>query len=815
MTMYPVAFVETISKAICLDDITRMFGEMNNNDKGRFFEYFAEFFFKNDHRYTQHVSEYWRLENLPDAIRKLLGIPSNDIGIDGIIRTFDDEYLAVQVKFRSDINVVITWKELATFYGTAYGLTDKIKTCILFSNTIEACKYPANAKFRNHIFIMYDFINGMSEQTWRKIKEVVCDAEKVEKIVYTPRKYQCEILNKADEYFEENDKGRLYMACGSGKSLLSYWIALKSCIKVRPVVSRKICVLVPSLQLMSQIYETWAENFMGCKYLLIGSDAEIKEDYDSGLMLSTSVEEIKKYLIKYSKFNVVIISTYHSSSRLVEACKESKTEIDFCIYDEAHRTVGKVERDFSVMLTDEIVIKKRLFVTATDKAYKSNDDDTKVLSMDDEKIYGKIIHIYSMKTAIEDGTLTDYKIVAPVITGDIFKKLAIENKLVVDENISEKPLMFRYYMTSYLIIRAIKEYKINHMLTFNNINKDSKLFYGILTKMLKHEKIECETFYLTGESSMTKRNKTIRDFTKCEMAIICSARIFNEGVDIPIVDSICFVDNRNSTVDIVQSVGRPLRLHEKKIMAYIIIPTITDFKTKDDVLEGVDGDFAAVKSVLRAIGTTDERLVEEFILKNSGCGVGGNVRYVQDIRLIETYSDIKINTDQLDKSINTILCDRWSVVSYEKWKNILFEFVNKNGRVPSGREKVDNVSIGKWLNAQKMKLTDISCNTYIQLSTNPIVKAEIDRYLIDKQTPKLSFDEQKQILFEFVNKNGRVPLGKEKVDNVSIGSWLSKQKIKLTDISCNTYIQLSTNPTVKAEIDKYLAKQAKRSESKK
>jgi predicted helicase len=189
---------------------------------------------------------------------------------------------------------------------------------------------------------------------------------------------------------DEFDKSRCYieLACGTGKTILSYWIHQE-----QAMPNGIIVVFVPSLHLLSQFYSDWVNQSYAdgykTNYLLIGSDSDIDDDVKekaNGLCLLTDPVEIRNKLTLSRPSNkLVVICTYQSSDKLCQAVNK-EFSFDFGIFDEAHKTVGQKDKAFSRMLNDNnLVIKKRMFMTATPKISSIMDDN--ILSMDDEEYY--------------------------------------------------------------------------------------------------------------------------------------------------------------------------------------------------------------------------------------------------------------------------------------------------------------------------------------------------------------------------------------------------------------------------------------------
>lgn len=770
--MYDKEFISIIIQSNKFIDVCNGLNKIKDNKlRGTYFEWFAKLVLQYDSRYSNFVRECWLLEELPEKTREYLEIPVNDIGIDLIIKTYDDTYFAVQVKYRKNIDCVINWSKLSTFFGLTFGITNKFNKGIFFTNTTTTTKYIKG--IQNIITILNHSLDSISENTFIEIKnnlKIVTDT----KHLYTPREYQELIIARTLYYYTKNDKGRLYMPCGTGKTLVCYWIATKL------LYNARLCVVVPSLYLLSQTYSVWVE-MKKCNYLLIGSDAEIKMYSDTGLLLTTNCDDVKKYLDKYKNTDVVIISTYQSSDILSKACSDLNYELDMIIFDEAHRTVGTHNRQFSCLLNDDnIKTKKRLFTTATEKIYRGDSDD--ILSMDDTKIYGDVIYSYSFKQAIDDKQLCDYQIITPLITDKSFWHIVEKNKYIVNKSISDDPIESRYYMTAYILCQNIKEKGLTHILTFNNTNTNSKKIHKILLNMIKIMNIECNCYYLTGNSSMKERNKVITSFTKDKCAIISSARIFQEGVNIPIIDCVCFCDNKLSPIDIIQSIGRVLRICEEKKIGYILIPTLIDLKMSTENIFIVNPeDFGLVKNILKALGTIDDRIIDEFVTKNYG-HQNGTSKFVLDTKNVELMSNIKVNIDELIGKIGTIICDKWGNVNWFWILNSVKNYIDENKKRPSQSNKNIQVRIlGNWLVMQLH-----SYRKKIRNMKNIKMVTELEHFINEyseyfKSPEQIWFDTLNHIK-KFVDVNNKKPSCENKKETIKkMGCWIHHQQTKYND----------------------------------
>lgn len=400
------------------------------------------------------------------------------------------------------------------------------------------------------------------------------------------------------------------MACGSGKTLTSYWV-------YKLLNLTRTVIFVPSLYLLSQFYSDWvkqsyAEN-VPIKYLLIGSDADVDEEVkykSNGLILFTDQKSIKKY-IENCDTKLVIICTYQSSDKLAEAC-EQEIQFDFAIFDEAHKTIGQVNKQFTMMLTNKhLIIKKRLFMTATPKMYNGDVDNDEIISMDNRKFYGEKLFTYNTGNAITDKKLVDYQVLTIYAKNKDIKKDIKENNLIKLKN-EFVDTEANYLGIILVLLKKIHDGTCKHLISYHNKVKRVIKFKEFLTKinkLLYGQDIFIES--LDVSTSIAKRAKIINEFTKSPVGILCSSRVLNEGVNIPIVDSICFVDPRFSTIDIVQCIGRALRLHPDKKMAHVIVPTfIDDFNDEFD-----KSVYENIIRILKSLKTTDNEVGEYFKLK--------------------------------------------------------------------------------------------------------------------------------------------------------------------------------------------------------
>ncbi|GHP69354.1 hypothetical protein VN1196_11110 [Helicobacter pylori] len=364
-----------------------------------------------------------------------------DRGIDMVITTASKEYIAVQCKFHQNN---ISLNDIATFLNKLQSGVGEIRfkkgiiisTSNLSSNALEEIEQIRKSKGIDIVEISEeDFM--YSQIDWEKFDPTqtqgelpLCDKKK-------PRPHQIEAIKATKEYFSspKNTRGKLIMACGTGKTYTS--------LKIMETLDPKITLfLAPSIALLSQTFREYAQEksepfyaSIVCSDDKVGKGKKNKNDDDTDdinfselpLKPSTRLEDILSVHEKAQKENkrLIIFSTYQSALHIKEAQERGLGEIDLIICDEAHRTVGAMyssnERDdknaFTLCHSDgNIQAKKRLYMTATPKVYsesskaKAKESDNAIYSMDDEGIFGEEIYTLNFEKAIALDLLTDYKV---------------------------------------------------------------------------------------------------------------------------------------------------------------------------------------------------------------------------------------------------------------------------------------------------------------------------------------------------------------------------------------------------------------------
>ncbi|WP_120883940.1 DEAD/DEAH box helicase [Helicobacter pylori] len=648
----------------------------NSHDKGSWFEKVSKHFL------LEHDSanEYESIKLWGDW--ELRG-KEGDRGIDIVIQTASKEYIAVQCKFHQNS---ISLNDIATFLTKLHSGVGEVRfkkgIIISTSNLTRAAQQEIeqirSAGMDIDIITEEDFI--YSRIDWEKLDPTktedeipLCDKKK-------PRTHQTEAINATKEYFSDpkNARGKLIMACGTGKTYTS--------LKIMETLNPKITLfLAPSIALLSQTFREYAQEKSEPFYAsIVCSDDKVgqskNEDNDDinfselPIKPSTRLEDILSVYEKAQKENkrFIIFSTYQSALRIKEAQEAGLNEIDLIICDEAHRTVGAMystnERDdknaFTLCHSDKnIKATKRLYMTATPKVYsesskaKAKEKDNVIYSMDDADIFGGEIYTLNFERAIALDLLTDYKVIILAVrsenlsgvTNSVNKKISqleakgtkldkklINNEFVCkivgthkglakqdlialdDENKEDNDLKSK--KDTFVSQRAISFCK--SIQTSKNIKDSFETIMECYDEELKKKSfknLEISIDHIDGTMNCKERLEKLENLNQFQpntCKILSNARCLSEGVDVPALDSVIFFDGKSAMVDIIQAVGRVMRKAKNKKRGYIILPIALRESEIKNLDEAVKNtNFQNIWKVLKALRSHDSSLVDEATFK--------------------------------------------------------------------------------------------------------------------------------------------------------------------------------------------------------
>ena len=602
---------------------------ITEHQKGSDFEKLMKLWFMTDPRYNT-LSQVWLWEEFP-ARRQFGG---KDLGIDLVAGTEYGDYWAIQCKcYAEDANIdkgaVDSFLANASrsFVDPETAVTQEFSNLVWVQTTRK--KWGVNAETAiqglnkpfNRISL-HDL--EISSVDWDKLREGLY-GDKARLPGKQPMKHQLKAISDAIVHFvhNDNDRGKLIMACGTGKTFTAQRI-----MEEMTEDNSFVLFLVPSIALLGQTLNAWsADKRDDFKAICVCSDAKVSKKMreadeqdentaDLAYPASTNIKSIAKQLFQFDKdgSRIVIFSTYQSIDVVKEAIDAYGREVDLIICDEAHRTTGAIlksreESSFTkIHNNDFIKAKKRLYMTATPRLYresvkvkaKENEDVDLLCSMDDTEIYGEEFHRLSFNEAVSNGLLTDYKVlVLTVSEDDIPKEIRdqIKERYVEakDEN-KESELQFDDATKLIGCINGLsKRIRGDNGVTWEqdpivmkravafcqtiNPSKSNPNFastqiaeyFPIICKDYKEvlpederqKVVNVEAKHIDGSMDANTRNERIawlKENTNEDVCrVLCNVRCLSEGVDVPALDAVLFLSPRNSEVEVVQSVGRVMR----------------------------------------------------------------------------------------------------------------------------------------------------------------------------------------------------------------------------------------------------------------
>ena len=700
----------------------------NKKDKGLKFERLIKTFLKTDEQYKTLFSDVWLWnewegnDNQPDT------------GIDIVAKEYDGSYWAIQCKFYDKGRV--DKKDIDKFIAVS-GKHPFSKRMIV--STTQLGKNAENVIKDQQIPISQLSIDTIQNSLidWSKFIP-----ENPESLTLKPknslRDYQQEALENVIEEFKTNDRGKLIMACGTGKTITGLRITeeiLKN--------GGSAIVLAPSIALISQNLREWtAQSTKPMKFFVVCSDSKVgikDEDYSisdlaypsttNSTELLRQIENTKK---QFPDALIVIFCTYQSIDTIIE----TNLEFEIAICDEAHRTVGTnqntAKREDQSYFTkihsnDYIRAKKRLYMTATPKIYseslKTKADEASVVlySMDDEIIFGKEFYSMSFRKAIDKGILSDYKIVILIVDeNEAIIKFKFDSNKIDEASTADKAKLIGCQRAINKIFtndseneeENIDKTPMKSIVSFTNTIKDSEDFVKLIksSRDILAEGVEIIPYHVDGRMGIAEREKYINilknpEENKC--VIVSNAKCLSEGIDVPALDGIIFTQPRDSQIDVVQAVGRVMRKSKNKKTGYIIIPVVNSVSDTDETiaLNLSKGDYKTVWSAINALKSHDEDFKNEI----DNIEIGSKPKHIDVIGKKD-----KVNTDILQN----LEFDFGSEI-----KNIMFSKILKQTRDPEHWEEWAG-KVALLVGTYKNRINNITAN-------NANIKEKFDSFIKD------------------------------------------------------------------------------------
>ena len=754
---------------------------IETDKSGKRFEKFVKWFLKNEPMWKLIVDEIWLWDEYPDRW-------SRDKGIDLVFKDKRAGIWAVQAK-QYDSNTYISKPDIDSFLSESGKQNIKGRLLIASTNAIgtNAMEVITNKNTFPPVktFLLSDFNKVYQEGFEFPLNMEELKSVKKRTILNKNKKFQTDAVDATLEGFKRANRGQLIMACGTGKTIVTLFIK-------EQMKSKLTMVMLPSLLLVSNTLRKWTsfaeEEF---EFLCVCSDKKVTKMINSDdddissheiPLVSNDPEEIKNFM--NLKTNRVVFCTYQSSPLLAEVHKNKNIpSFDLVVCDEAHRTTGVIKKEtaFTTILDEGLIrAHKRLFVTATPRYFsfnlkkKAEETGCEAIDMSDEKVYGRVFFEYLFGQAIQEEELSDYQVLVTGVNEKLYKDM-IDSRRLIKTKLNNRTDS-KSYALQLAVLKAIKKYNLSKLISFHGRKKNAEYF----SKEIKQTSYELSndsklegnflTGYVDGSMSTFLREKEI---TKLENVyspdcfILANAKCLSEGVDIPTLDGIVFVDPRESEVDIIQSVGRAIRKSNNKTKGTIILPVFikNDDKSKEEIEKS---DFKKIWKVINALKAHDYKLGEVLSSFRNELGRKGK-KYISKSIPRFTFILPKDIDESFERSLQTRLVE----VTTESWEFMygkLQNYIKKNGHagVPS-KYKDGVITLGRWTSRQRQFFKD---GTLSQERINKLNLFKDKGWVWDIDDEK--WDNKYKQLQNYIKKedNARVPF----FDKSGLGRWSSRQR---------------------------------------
>ncbi|WP_102851191.1 DEAD/DEAH box helicase, partial [Burkholderia thailandensis] len=629
---------------------------VTEREKGTYFEELIVTYLRNEATYRDLYSDVWTYAEWAD----LQGLDKRDTGIDLVAKTRGtDEFHAIQCKLFAQGHKVQK-SDIDSFF-TASGKKPFTRR-IIVATTNHWSEHAEDALLDQQPPVSKIDLTALEESQidWGQYRPKAMPVIKAKKEL---RPHQTSALNAVVHGLADADRGKLIMACGTGKTMSALKIA-----ETMAGAGKRVLFLVPSLSLLSQTLTEWTQesetplhSFAVCSDSDVGKKRKKEDD-----MVQTFVHELRypattdsarlaaEMVKRHDTSHMsVVFSTYHSIDVISRAQKQfGLADFDLIVCDEAHRTTGATfgDDDESTFVrvhdADYIRAAKRLYMTATPRIYgdsakaTAERDNVALCSMDDTALYGDELFVITFSEAVKRGLLVDYKVIVLAVEEthvnrrlqDLLKDE--NNQLKVDDAakivgcwkaLSKQGLTEDLVGDGDPMSRAVAFCQVIEVSKGAKTHKVSSkqiagMFQAVVEAYQESEETEefeqaarlhCEAEHVDGGMNASEKEAKLA-WLKAETPentcrILSNVRCLSEGVDVPALDAVLFLTPRNSQVDVVQSVGRVMRNAPGKTRGYVVLPVVIPAGVEPHEALSDNKTYAVVWQVLQALRSHDDR----------------------------------------------------------------------------------------------------------------------------------------------------------------------------------------------------------------
>lgn len=632
---------------------------VTEREKGTYFEELIVCYLRNEATYKDLYAQVWTYADW--AVSQ--GLSKNDAGIDLVAQTQTGEVHAIQCKlYASDYR--LQKADIDSFF-TASG-KKPFSHRLIVSTTNHWSDNAEDALIDQQPPVSKIDLNDLenSQIDWSQYQPQKAPVLKPKKALRT---HQKSALTATLAGFEKESRGKLIMACGTGKTFTSLKIA-EACAGA----GKRVLFLVPSLSLLSQTLTEWTQesgpplhSFAVCSDSDVGKKRKKDDDsvqtftHELRYPATTNPARLASEMGKRHDANhmSVVFSTYHSIDTINKAQKDfGLPAFDLIICDEAHRTTGATfgdddESNFvKVHDANFIAATKRLYMTATPRIYgetakaKAENENIAICSMDNPELYGPELFVINFSEAVRLGLLCDYKVVVLAIEESHVSR-RIQNLLKNESNelrvddaakiIGCWKALAKQGMQSDLIgdvdpmKRAVAFCQVIEQKKGSKAHKvSSKQISGMFQAVVEAYQasetdlddeqlnssaytLACEADHVDGSMSASEKEACLtwlkEEPPENTCRVLSNVRCLSEGVDVPALDAVLFLTPRNSQVDVVQSVGRVMRNAPGKKRGYVVLPVVIPAGVEPHEALNDNQTYKVVWQVLQALRSHDDK----------------------------------------------------------------------------------------------------------------------------------------------------------------------------------------------------------------
>ncbi|MET8511952.1 type ISP restriction/modification enzyme [Streptomyces sp. NPDC005077] len=625
-------------------------GSATNRERGTRFEQLMVQYLSTDPQWTEQFSRVWMWADWPGA-----DYDKRDTGIDLVAQDRETGgFCAIQCKFYEPDHTVQK-ADIDSFF-TASGKGGFTRRMII--STTEKWGVHAEAALDDQQIPvtrlgLSDIANSPVE--WH-LPKTGAQIEMKLRAKKTARPHQRGAIEDVFAGFAEHSRGKLIMACGTGKTFTGLKI-VERLQRERAEAGKgehtTVLFLVPSIALLSQTLREWSyEAEVPLRAFAVCSDAQVGKQkaqgddkemstHDLALPATTDPDRLVGQMasVEATPGLTVVFSTYQSIATVSAAQKNGLPRFDLILCDEAHRTTGVTlsghDESAFVRVHDDSFIgaDRRMYMTATPRVY--NDDtkqdakgaDAAVASMDDETKYGPEFHRLGFGKAVEKGLLTDYKVLILTVDEGVVAKTLQEGFAggASELNLDDAAKIIGCWNAMAKRTGTFAdgsgfgkdEAPMKRAVAFARTIADSKTITARFNEVVDayddadDEVLHCEVDHVDGNFNTLQRNRLLdwlkQDPGQANARILSNVRCLSEGVDVPSLDAVLFLHPRNSVVDVVQSVGRVMRTAPGKNYGYIILPVAVPAGMTPEKALADNQRFKTVWQVLQALRAHDDR----------------------------------------------------------------------------------------------------------------------------------------------------------------------------------------------------------------